>query len=957
MITQSRGFYRYRTFFLIFILLSVLPINAFAADIHVPSQYTTIQDAIDAAQDGDTIIVQPGIYTENINYGGKAIVLTSTDPLDPSVVSSTIIDGNQNGSVVTFDSSETSGSVLSGFTIRGGNGTLIDGKHYGGGIYIGKGCTPTIRHNNIIGNTADIGGAIYVHGNSAPTITEGPDADYPYVGTGKTLGLSVVVSDPDGDELVYEWVPREGGTITGTGNAVLFSALTAGVYHIDLTVDDQHSGKATGTVTVTVISVTIQTPLPQLIAGQSAILSATVTPSITNSPEYPISVTWSVIEGPAAGTFGALVNGKPEATSITFTPSASGQGRIQAEYKVGTATVTHSVTIALNPIVLSIDPLSGIQGTTVQAVITGHNLERVNAIALSGAGVTATIREGKTENSLPVQFVISQNAEPGNRSIILTTPETQFNTLVTFQIKALPAITANPTSLNLVVGDTGTITFSVPDPAPSGGLSLILSSSAPIVATVPPSATIPEGQNSAEVTITAVGYGTTTITANVTSYSKAQVPVSVINPPLITFSPSPLNVAAGLVEKCTINISNPAPAGELVINLSGDGGTVEFPATITISESKTSAIFNAKGLAEGSVTITANATGYPVANLQVNITPAKFNLFPGYLPVAVGRSSTLQLSVPNSAPVSGLIVNITSSNTAFVTVPASVTMPEGERSIFVPVNGVGVGSATITASLSGFQSAQATVNVLESYNISFSPNSLAITPGTSQTTDVVVSSPAPEGGLTITLSNPSTDKVSVPNSVFIPEGQFQNTISISGLDTTSTPVVVTASCPGLTDGQLSITVHPKYQPWIKADVTVGAGCRTTGGVGLTGATAPAGGYTVNLTSNDPTIASVPTTVTIPQNQDRIGFTIVGHNPGTATITVTVFGLSAESTATVVVPTFQWNNVPSQMNVGTTNPVQVLTYVPNGSYWYSYYNVILRQPESGCRSGADGESVE
>jgi hypothetical protein len=546
--------------------------------------------------------------------------------------------------------------------------------------------------------------------------------------------------------------------------------------HIDLTVDDQHGGKATGTVTVTVIGVTIQTPLPQLIAGQSATLSATVTPSITNSPEYPISVTWSVIEGTATGTFDASVNGKPEATSITFTPTASGQGRIQAEYKVGTASATDSAAIALNPIVLSIDPTSGIQGATVQAIITGHNLGRVSAITLSGTGVTATIREGKTENSLPVQFVISQNAEPGNRTIILTTPEAQFNTLMTFQIKALPAITANPANLNLLVGDTGAITFSIPDPAPAGGLSLILSSSAPIVATVPPSATIPEGQNSAEVTITAVGYGTTTITANVTGYSKAQVPVSVINPPLITFSPSPLNVAAGLVEKCTINISNPAPAGGLVINLSGDGGTVEFPATITISESKTSAIFNAKGLAEGSVTITANATGYPVANLQVNITPAKFNLFPSYLPVAVGRSSTLQLSVPNSAPVGGLIVNITSSNTAFVTTPSTVTIPDGEKSIFVPVNGIGVGSATITASLTGFQSAQATVNVLESYNISFIPNPLAITPGTSQTTDVVVSSPAPEGGLTITLSNPSPDKVTVPNSVFISEGQFQTTI-------------------------------------------------------------------------------------------------------------------------------------------------------------------------------------
>jgi pectin methylesterase-like acyl-CoA thioesterase len=73
------------------ILLSVLPPFTSATNIDVPSQYATIQDAIDAAQKGDTIVVQPGIYTENINFRGKEILLTSTRPLDPSIVSSTAV--------------------------------------------------------------------------------------------------------------------------------------------------------------------------------------------------------------------------------------------------------------------------------------------------------------------------------------------------------------------------------------------------------------------------------------------------------------------------------------------------------------------------------------------------------------------------------------------------------------------------------------------------------------------------------------------------------------------------------------------------------------------------------------------------------------------------------------------------------------------------------------------------
>jgi hypothetical protein len=116
--------------------------------IHVPADYATIQQAINAAINGDTIIVFPGTYYENINFNGKNIILTSTDPEDPNIVATTIIDGGQNGSVVTFSGSETSACELRGFTIR--NGKQFDG----GGIY-GGGAHATITHCNITNNKAD----------------------------------------------------------------------------------------------------------------------------------------------------------------------------------------------------------------------------------------------------------------------------------------------------------------------------------------------------------------------------------------------------------------------------------------------------------------------------------------------------------------------------------------------------------------------------------------------------------------------------------------------------------------------------------------------------------------------------------------------------------------------------------------------------------------------------------
>ena len=109
---------------LIITLIAITP--AFAETRLVPSSYTTIQQAINLADDGDTIIVDPGVYLENINFLGKNITVTGTDPENPDIVATTIIDGYRGGSVVTFNSGEGPDAVLSGFTITGGFGSRND---------------------------------------------------------------------------------------------------------------------------------------------------------------------------------------------------------------------------------------------------------------------------------------------------------------------------------------------------------------------------------------------------------------------------------------------------------------------------------------------------------------------------------------------------------------------------------------------------------------------------------------------------------------------------------------------------------------------------------------------------------------------------------------------------------------------------------------------------------------
>jgi hypothetical protein len=137
--------------------------------LQVPGQYSTIQAGINSASRGDTVLVAPGTYFENIKFRGKRIVVGSRFLLDNNLnwVRTTIIDGGHplypdSASVVLFKSTEDSTTVLAGFTITNGVGTLVPGSFLGGGVLVTGGSAPTIRFNIIRNNNAVIGGGIAV---------------------------------------------------------------------------------------------------------------------------------------------------------------------------------------------------------------------------------------------------------------------------------------------------------------------------------------------------------------------------------------------------------------------------------------------------------------------------------------------------------------------------------------------------------------------------------------------------------------------------------------------------------------------------------------------------------------------------------------------------------------------------------------------------------------------------
>jgi predicted outer membrane repeat protein len=151
------------TYLCVFAVIFCSEVNA--RIIHVPGDSTTIQAGILGAVNGDTVLVNTGRYVEHINFAGKAILVTSYYMYtgDTLTIASTAIDGDSSGSVVTFNHSEDSTSVLNGFKITNGFAST------GGGLYC-EYASPTITNCWILDNIASFnGGGVFC--NNTPPVT------------------------------------------------------------------------------------------------------------------------------------------------------------------------------------------------------------------------------------------------------------------------------------------------------------------------------------------------------------------------------------------------------------------------------------------------------------------------------------------------------------------------------------------------------------------------------------------------------------------------------------------------------------------------------------------------------------------------------------------------------------------------------------------------------------------
>ncbi len=138
--------------------------------------FATIQHGIDTVEDGDTVLVWPGIYEEACDFVGKAITVTSA--ADAATVR------NPGGYAFSFSNGEQADSVLSNLVLAGGMF----------GVYADTGCRPTLKNLTVADN--DFG--IDCHANADPAI------------------VNCILANDTGDlnncDAQHSWVQQDGGT-------------------------------------------------------------------------------------------------------------------------------------------------------------------------------------------------------------------------------------------------------------------------------------------------------------------------------------------------------------------------------------------------------------------------------------------------------------------------------------------------------------------------------------------------------------------------------------------------------------------------------------------------------------------------------------------------------------------------------------------------------------------------
>jgi subtilase family serine protease len=349
--------------------------------------------------------------------------------------------------------------------------------------------------------------------------------------------------------------------------------------------------------------------------------------------------------------------------------------------------------------------------------------------------------------------------------------------------------------------------------------------------------------------------------------------------------------AAGSLD-CFVN----AGAAYGMLSTTGAGSlTVAYPSGVAYDETTGLGSVNIANLLKNwntAYTTTTGLTASPTSITSSESTTLTATVTPG---TPVGYTGT--------APTLTGTVSFAAGSTAL----GKCTLISGTCSVLVSGSLLQLGANSITAVFSGSEtyppSTSSIVTVTVSNGGQLPPITLwantVLGLGQSGRLPVSIPKPAPTGGVTVTLVSSNPSDVTVTPSVFIPAGRTTPNVqpTVTGLNLGS--VTITASAGGYQSTSQQVTVT--------GSITFGRCCVTVYGtvtvevpLNLSGP-APAGGLTISLSSGNPAVASVPTTVTFAAHATTVNVPVKGVKTGTTAIQAGAQGLANVSMKVTVDP--------------------------------------------------------
>ena len=646
-----------------------------------------------------------------------------------------------------------------------------------------------------------------------------------------------------------------------------------------------------GTLTVT--------PLALKSGGQAVATLTTNVPVPTGGATVTLATSAAAVANPsnAGGTTITTLALPAGATSGTFYVQAAnvltnGTANITATFNGDVKTVAMTVSaplltsIASNPptvvvgqtsqLTVTLDGKAGTGGVSV--AVTSSN---TNIMADPGAVVVPAGQNSVTVAS-PTTASTLANPVPNDTAITLTA--TLGAATPTTVITIRPLISGVSVSPSAAKGGTtplpiGTVTLS--QPAPTGGTTVALTSSNTAVATVPASITIPAGATTGTFNVTslAVAADATTVVTATNQFASRTTTFTSQAPALSSLSVLANNILVGSTTTGTVTLDSPAPTGGATVALSSSNvSAATVPATVTVAAGSTTGTFTITSVVTTSAqttTVTASYGGVS-RSASVVITPllASVAVAPAKLRGGSTPAPTGTITLNQQAPTGGVTVTLTSSDPS-VTLGANVVIAAGSNSGTFPVATHAVSTltnVTITAALSGV-SRTTTMTITAPAIATFVINPNAVVGGSGATTTsatLTLDSPAPTGGLSIALASNNTAAAqpwsaatagSAITTVSVPAGLATVTFYVKGFTVaSSTPVVLSAVLASQTV-TANLTVQPLLTSVTLAPASVTGGTNSTATVTLA-AGAPTGGLTLNLSTTNTTVATVPATLVI-----------------------------------------------------------------------------------------------